>query len=268
MKADDLVPLLITGTFLVMLVTERIRPARGFPRMRAWTWIGFGFFLLIMTLNAVLPSLLPLEWIAQHSLLPGYQLGTVGGILVGYPAVSLATALAHRCYHRFNPLWRWVHQLHHAPIRVDMPGSVQFHPLDITLNILVSLLVTVAVLGLSPDAAAWTGYVAVFYGLFQHWNIRTPRWLGFLIQRPESHSIHHQRDVHSFNFSDFPLWDILMGSFRNPASWSGEAGFGEGAHLRYGAMLLGRDVNPTLVNGAAPTEEPAAPATIGRPAHA
>src|SRR5262245_4899845 len=112
MKTDDLVPLLITGTFVAMLVIERIlRPARTFPRMRAWTLIGIGFFLMIMTFNAVIPSLLPMEWIAAHSLLPGYRLGIVGGILVGYPAVSLVNALAHRTYHRFNPLWRWVHQM-------------------------------------------------------------------------------------------------------------------------------------------------------------
>lgn len=250
MKTDDLVALLIVATFLVMLVGERLRPVRRFPRMRAWTPIGFGFFILVMACNAVIPALLPLDWIARHSLLPGARLGIAGGILVGYPLVALVNALAHRCYHRFGPLWRWVHQMHHAPIRVDIPGAVQFHPLDIALNIALSLAVTVLVLGLDPDAAAWVGYIAVFYGLFQHWNIRTPRWLGYLIQRPESHAVHHQRDVHAFNYSDFPLWDLCMGTFRNPAAWQEEAGFAGGAHLRYGAMLIGRDVNPTLANGA------------------
>jgi hypothetical protein len=27
-----------------------------------------------------------------------------------------------------------------------------------------------------------------------HMNIRTPEWLGYFIQRPESHRVHHLRD--------------------------------------------------------------------------
>ncbi len=76
---------------------------------------------------------------------------------------------------------------------------------------------TTLVLGLDPVAAAATGYIAAFYGYFQHMNIRTPRWLGFIIQRPEAHCVHHQRDVHAYNYGDLPVWDMLFGTFRNPA---------------------------------------------------
>ncbi|MFL6655415.1 MAG: sterol desaturase family protein, partial [Sulfurifustis sp.] len=74
-------------------------------------------------------------------------------------------------------------------------------------------------------------------------NIRTPRWLGYFIQRPESHCIHHQRGVHGYNYADVPLWDMLFGSFRNPQSWSGEAGFEQPAAGKFGAMLLFVDAN-------------------------
>ena len=216
-----------------------------------WLRFGIGFLVLLMAFNATLPLLIPPEWLGKHALLPGHRLGVLGGVLVGYPLVALANALIHRLMHRINAIWRWTHQLHHAPLRVDMGGAALFHPFDILQNILFSLLVSTLVLGLRPEAAAWTGFVAAFYGLFQHWNVRTPRWLGYLIQRPESHCIHHQRRLHAYNFSDFPLWDLLMGSFRNPARWEGEAGFDPPAASRYGAMLLGRDVNPGLANGAA-----------------
>jgi sterol desaturase/sphingolipid hydroxylase (fatty acid hydroxylase superfamily) len=36
-------------------------------------------------------------------------------------------------------------------------------------------------------------------------------WLGSVFQRPESHCVHHQEGVHSFNYSDLPLWDMLLG---------------------------------------------------------
>ena len=47
----------------------------------------------------------------------------------------------------------------------------------------------------SPLTAASIGYVAAFYGMFQHWNVRTPQWLGYVIQRPESHGLHHELGV-------------------------------------------------------------------------
>jgi sterol desaturase/sphingolipid hydroxylase (fatty acid hydroxylase superfamily) len=251
MKTDDLVALLILGTFLLFLISEKFIQARTFPEVRGWNLLGLGFFIVIMGVGAVFPLLLPMDWIAKHSLLPGQRLGVLGGVLVGYPAVSLATALVHRAMHRSNVLWRWIHQMHHAPNRVDIPGAVLFHPFDMLQNNAVSVLVTVLVLGLHPEAAAWTGFVAIFYGLFQHWNVKTPAFLGYLIQRPESHCIHHQKDLHAYNYSDFPLWDILMGTFRNPKEWQGEAGFDEAVSRKYGAMLIGRDVNPQMTNGGA-----------------
>lgn len=77
---------------------------------------------------------------------------------------------------------------------------------------------------------------------FQHANIRTPRWFGFLIQRPESHSVHHERELHAYNYSDLPLFDIRFGTFRNPDRWQGETGFWDGASSELDHLLLGRDV--------------------------
>ncbi|HRI17580.1 MAG TPA: sterol desaturase family protein, partial [Burkholderiaceae bacterium] len=89
----------------------------------------------------------------------------------------------------------------------------------------LQLFVTLIVLGLTPLAAAWVGYIAAFHGLFQHWNVRTPQWLGFFIQRPESHCVHHRQGVHAWNYGDFPLWDLLAGSLRNPREFNGRCGF-------------------------------------------
>ncbi len=249
MATEDLVTVLIVGTYLVLSIVERIWPARAFPPVRGWLWIGVACFLAVGVFNAVLPSVMPTGWLQAHSLVQVEGLGTIGAVLLGYPLTALVGALVHRALHRFDVLWRWVHQLHHAPLRVDMPGSVMFHPIDIAQNILFSQLVAFGVLGATPEIAAWIGYVGVLYGMFQHCNIATPVWLGYLIQRPESHCVHHARDVHGYNYSDFPLWDLVMGTFKNPDSWVGEAGFADGASGRVGAMLLGQDVNPGLDNG-------------------
>jgi sterol desaturase/sphingolipid hydroxylase (fatty acid hydroxylase superfamily) len=111
------------------------------------------------------------------------------------------------------------------------------------MQALMQLFATVIVLGLVPLAAALVGYVAAFYGLFQHWNVRTPRWLGYLIQRPEAHCEHHRLGVHADNYGDLPLWDLLFASFRNSATFAGECGFAAPADRRMLAMLAWRDVN-------------------------
>ena len=70
----------------------------------------------------------------------------------------------------------------------------------------------------------------------------TPRWLGFLVTRPESHSLHHERNVHARNYGDIPLFDMLFGTFENPPAFDGEVGFYDGGSKRLGAMLAGRPI--------------------------
>jgi sterol desaturase/sphingolipid hydroxylase (fatty acid hydroxylase superfamily) len=55
--------------------------------------------------------------------------------------------------------------------------------------------------------------------------------------------VHHQEGVHSFNYSDLPLWDMLFGTFRNPRTFDARCGFGIEGESRLGEMLLGVDVN-------------------------
>jgi sterol desaturase/sphingolipid hydroxylase (fatty acid hydroxylase superfamily) len=141
-------------------------------------------------------------------------------------------------------MWRTFHQLHHAPQRLDMGGAALFHPLETVAFVTLSTVTTTFVLGLRPEAAALIGFVAQFYAFFQHLNVKTPHWLGYFIQRPESHFVHHQRDVHAYNYGDLPIWDLLFGTFKNPRTFgNGDVGFSEPADRRYGAMLGFRDVS-------------------------
>ena len=216
MDTVELIGLLVPLTYLVMLAIEARWPARAFPPRRGWRWIGIGFLLLIATVGTVVPLLLPLEWLAAHRWLDGSGLGVVGGTAVGWLVLSFASFLWHRASHAFSPLWRFGHQMHHSPQRVDISGSTLFHPAEMVVQVLVQLFVTVIVLGLDPLAAALVGYVVAFHGMFQHWNVRTPAWLGYLIQRPEAHCVHHRRGVHAYNYSDFPRWDLVSGRWRTP----------------------------------------------------
>lgn len=246
MEAVDLIGLLIPVTYLLMLAVEARWPARDFPPRRGWRWLGVVFLLVVATVGTVVPLLLPVEWMAAHRWIDGTVLGIAGGTVVGWLVQSAVAALWHRASHAFSPVWRFGHQVHHGPQRIDISGSVLFHPTEMVVQTLIQLFVTVIVLGLHPVAAALVGYLVAFHGFFQHWNVHTPRWLGYAIQRPESHCLHHGQGVHAYNYSDFPLWDMLCGSFRNPARHDGACGFESPADRRLVAMLAFRDVNAPL----------------------
>ena len=243
MQAADLIAPLVPLTYLVMLLVELRWPARRFPERPGWRWLGIAFLLLIGTVSTLVPLLVDPHWLAAHRLIDGSRIGVAGGVALGWLVLSGLMYAVHRSMHALPLLWRLTHQLHHSPQRVDISGALLFHPFEMILQVLVQLLVTVIVLGLDPLAAALTGYTAAFYGMFQHWNVRTPRWLGWLIQRPEAHCEHHRKGVHANNYGDLPVWDILLGTFRNPATFEGECGFETPADRRLGAMLAWHDVN-------------------------
>lgn len=253
----EVVGLVIPVMYFAMLAVEARWPARRFPPRRGWRWVGIAFLLLIFAVGATVPLLLPLPWLAAHRLMDGTVLGVAGGTVVGWVVMSAFTYAYHRLSHAWSPLWRLSHQLHHSPQQVDIPGSLVFHPFEMVMQVVIQILVTTLVLGLDPLAAALTGVVAAFYGLFQHWNVRTPAWLGYLIQRPEAHCVHHRRGLHFYNFADFPPWDMLAGTWRNPAQFHGECGFESPADARMGAMLAFADANESLYGPASRGVKPA-----------
>src|SRR6185369_3701047 len=169
--------------------------------------------------------------------------------------------------HTFPVMWRLFHQIHHSPQRMDMSGANLFHPLELTAFILIGTLTTTLLLGLDPVAAALTGTIAQFYAYFQHMNVRTPAWLGYVIQRPEAHCLHHQRDVHAWNYGDLPIWDLLLGTWRNPQGFEGAVGFDAPATGRLGAMLAFVDVNAPASGPNSLGRKPGADATASATEH-
>lgn len=243
MSAIDLIGLMVPVTYFVMLGIESLWPARRFPPRKGWRWTGVGFLVLVGTIGTVVPLCFDPAWLARHRWLDGSALGVAGGTLVGWIVLSGAAYVYHRATHTVPLLWRLSHQLHHSPQRVDISGSVLFHPLEMVVQLLIQLSVTLIVLGLNPLAAALVAYIQAFYGMFQHLNVHTPQWLGYLIQRPEAHCVHHRLGHHSYNYGDLPLWDLLLGTFRNPRQFNGDCGFEAPQDRRLLAMLCFRDVN-------------------------
>jgi sterol desaturase/sphingolipid hydroxylase (fatty acid hydroxylase superfamily) len=200
------------------------------------------------------------------SLLNGARLGTLGGAAVGVLTYEFVHYWYHRTAHGWGWLWHAAHQMHHSAESLDAFGANYLHPLDAALFATWASLVFFPMLGLTIEAGVLAALFLTFNAMFQHANIATPHWLGYVIQRPESHAIHHARGVHRYNYSDLPLWDMVFGTFRNPRSVEDvAAGFYDGASGRVLEMLVGRDVSeparrghsPATVPTAMPTREPA-----------
>lgn len=229
----------VLGLGLGMLALEQARPARRFERVAGW-WPR------ALALTAIQGAVALLAIHACDRWLPGLALWRAGGrgvvadAVLGYLVLTFVYYWWHRARHEVPFLWRWLHQLHHSACRIELVTSFYKHPAEIVANALVSALLIYVLLGLSPESAAIVLTVSGLAELFYHWNVRTPWWLGFLVQRPESHCVHHQRGRHTGNFADLPLWDMLFGTFENPRRAPRKCGFGADIEQRLPELLLGR----------------------------
>lgn len=80
--------------------------------------------------------------------------------------------------------------------------------------------------------------------------------MGYLIQRPESHCVHHRMGVHYYNPSGLLLWDIVFDMFRNTRQYLDECGFEGRADRRDGAMLAFAEVNASQYGPGSPGVRP------------
>ncbi len=238
----DPVSLTVLGIYALLMLWEAIAPARILPTVKGWHGRGSVAFITFFFLSSYLPLLWG-EYLAQYRLFDLTGLGILGGTVAGILVYELGVYFWHRAMHRFDGLWRVFHQMHHSAERLDTFGAFYFSPFDMVGWTLLSSLSLIVIVGISAEATSVFLYTTTSFAIFQHANIRTPRWLGYFIQRPESHSLHHGKGVHGYNYSDLPIFDILFGTFRNPAHFVSETGFYNGASRRLVDMLLFRDVS-------------------------
>lgn len=248
MKLEDLLGLAIPAAFILFWSSEwlvnRAGGGRVFPKVRWWFVVGVGFFVVLSAINATAPLWLPPQWLAKHRLMDLTGLGPWWGALLGYAATSFAMYWFHRAEHKFDVLWRGMHQMHHAIDRVDMGGWAWGHPLETVIQTAYITSVSAIVLGIDPLGAAIAGTVGTIITMFSHWNVSTPRWVGYVILRPEQHCLHHEREVHGRNYGgDFAIWDMLFGSYENTGRFQGEVGFDKPAIANLPAMFAFADVN-------------------------
>jgi len=238
----DPISLWVLALYATLILWEALAPARSLPRVSGWLPRALASFVVYFYLS----SYLPLIWdgyLAQYQWFDLAHLGTLAGAAIGLLVYEGLVYLWHRAMHESDLLFRSFHQMHHSAERLDSFGAFYFSPLDMIGFTFVGSLSLSLIVGLSPQAATVFLFATMFMGIFQHCNVKTPHWLGYVIQRPESHTVHHGKGVHYYNFSDLPLFDLLFGTFRNPRAYELETGFYHGASARVGDMLRCRDAS-------------------------
>jgi sterol desaturase/sphingolipid hydroxylase (fatty acid hydroxylase superfamily) len=244
---SDPISIATFAIYLGLIAWEQLVPAERLPQVQAWPLRGLISFVIYFYISSYLPLMWG-AWLAPAQLFDLSRVHPAVAALAGLLLFEFGLYWWHRAMHETDLLWRIFHQMHHSAERVDTFGAFYFSPMDMIGFTALSSLVLV-VLGLTPQAATAVILATTFLSIFQHTNIRTPLWLGYLIQRPESHSVHHARGVHASNYSDLPVFDILFGTFRNPKLRQREAGFYEGASERILDMVCFKDINHVTVRG-------------------
>jgi sterol desaturase/sphingolipid hydroxylase (fatty acid hydroxylase superfamily) len=252
----DPLSLVVFAIYAALLAWEAVAPARPLPPVRRWRALAFTSFGVYFLLSSYLP-LLWSDALGAWQLVDLSALGTWAGAAVGLVVYELAAYAYHRTIHASGPLFRAVHQMHHSAERLDAASAFWFHPLDMIGWTAVFSLALTLVVGLAPEATTVVLLATTFMAIFQHSNVRTPRWLGYVVQRPESHSYHHERGVHARNYADLPMVDLLFGTFHNPPGFAPETGFADGDSRRVLDLLLGRNLRGQAVASTAHPGHPA-----------
>lgn len=233
---------IILAVFCVVFTLEVIAPASGAECDKRWQ-IYAGCISLVQTVATLAAGIVfrdTFESISLFNLSAEYSAPVVG--VVCFFVTSFFAYWWHRWMHYSDLLWRVFHQLHHSPSRVESLTAFYIHPFDGVAATFVNAICAYVIVGASAAGAAWGLLFAGLYNLYIHLDQRSPRWLGFLVQRPEMHRVHHKRDYHASNYG-LPVWDLLFGTFENPRERVADCGFDAAREYRIRDMLLMKDVH-------------------------
>lgn len=229
--------------FAFCFLIERIWPGWVLPSVPTWP-------RRVLMINAVQLAVVLIAGVTWERWLAGAsvfnladKLGPVAGGCLAYFIATFVFYWWHRVRHESDFLWRIFHQIHHSPQRIEVITSFYKHPGEMLVNSLIGTVLVYSVLGLSPASAAIYTLCTALGEFFYHTSIRTPRWIGYVFQRPEMHRIHHQHGRHLNNYGDIVWWDMLFGTYENPSDFEATCGFDADKEEHLLAMFCYRDVH-------------------------
>jgi sterol desaturase/sphingolipid hydroxylase (fatty acid hydroxylase superfamily) len=218
---------------LLMLILESYFPARKSKLKKPVRWLGNYLLLILSSVVARLLIPMGVAGIALFASTQGIGLFNLLNlpnwisITCSILLLDLMIYWQHRVFHLVPMLWRF-HKVHHADSHIDASTGLRFHPIEIALSILLKAL-AVLILGVPATAVIIFEVALNGFALFNHANIRLPRWL----ERPLRtvlitqvlHRIHHSQVVNETNSNygfSVSWWDRIFGSYKSQAKKSDE----------------------------------------------
>ncbi len=209
-------------------------------------WNGFGTFLLqvlfIVSLVEALESY-------GHGLWPS-ELPGVAQVLLLILTKDFFRYWYHRALHEVPFLWRF-HAAHHSVERLYWLNGIRSHPVEVVGQVFFYAL-PFALLQPSAEIATVAIVVQLTIGVFQHGNIDLKlRFWEYIFSIGDNHRYHHypNKEIGDSNYGgEFIVWDILFGTFHNPANERPDDKIGIGTAPNYPMTVAGLLIAPFLPN--------------------
>ena len=226
---------------IFFLLFERIKPGRMLPKIKNWYYMA----LMINVIQLIITLITARLWIEIFGEISLFKIRNwQSEILQGFFGWLIGTFFFywwHRVRH-MKGFWLIFHQLHHSPSRIEAVTSFYKHPIEILADAILSALILYPLLGCSLMGMFWYNCFAGIGEYLYHSNIKTPKWFRYFIQTPELHSVHHQYNVHKYNFGDITIWDRIFGTYKDTTEFVERCGFPKDAEHKLKEMLLFKDV--------------------------
>ena len=213
------------GVLSVMASWEALFPRRSLTMSKVRRWV---VNLSVVVIDAVIIRLLFAAGAVGAALLATEQnWGLLNHVAcpiwveMGLAVIVLdfALYLQHVMFHAVPLFWRF-HMMHHADLDCDVTTGLRFHPVEVTLSMLIKF-AAIAVVGPSPYAVLTFEVLLNATSMFNHGNVRIPavidRCLRWIVVTPEMHRVHHSilpRETNTNFGFNLPWWDRLLGTYR------------------------------------------------------
>ncbi len=201
---------------------EWLYPRHRYPRDIHWNkiWVALCMF------SSAWLSIVVYYW-AQFDTanwLSGY--GFTMQCVVFYLIYSCGNYWLHRWKHSNRLFMKYIHGLHHAPENMETRLAFFRHPVEILVNTVYFVLLGKFAIGAPIEVAFCALVIEGCLESFHHSNIRLSKecnWMGYMVQLPEMHCIHHEKGRHRNNYSPL-LWDSIFGTVEISGPWEGKLG--------------------------------------------
>ena len=215
---------IFAAIFAGMALFELLAPRRPLRYGRGRRWVTN--LAIVVIDSAVLRVVFPMAAVGAalwaqtrgYGLFPALGLPPLVGGVIAFVVLDFAVWLEHLVSHKVPLLWR-IHRMHHADPDIDLTTALRFHPLEILISMVWKAGVVVA---LGAPALAVLVFEAVLNGgaMFNHSNVRLPRWLDAVLRpvivTPDMHRVHHSvivRETDSNYGFNFSFWDRLFRTY-------------------------------------------------------